>query len=464
MLKTILAFLVVLSTCVSTITGVTLITGGLGNKPLRDPGWPAGVATLFNHTGRIAWWEGPPFGGGEWHSECRGDARSLNTLLAEFARLDIAVKRVVVHDGTGRSFWIAPNNEPEKVKEAKIDWRLTVWQSDNWERLKQLPADLNPTKTSDTSPPAQIDVYTASIRWEDVTVPTGMEVLDNRLVAHGFTTNEGVVLEGKVNDVNTGQPIPAKIRLELVVPDQGYKYVPISTTISNDKGKWVLKNAPPGWFRVVAEAEGFVPRVIGYLKTTEEPCWQSFDSELAPAVAISGRVTDSTGRPLSDVEVQLGNVKAVLEGRYESPDGYTFQTDADGRFIAKSVPQGEVQIWVNKPGFVRPGLGPTVKTPATNVELQMMPSARVVVTVDFTGKQVPEGYLVELSPVGGNVIGSHGGTGNIDVKNQMVFENLPPGNYVLKGRPNPGSKTQETEPFTLELKGGMSAEATLKAR
>ena len=36
-----------------------LITGGTGNTPLRDPGWPTGAAAIFNHTGRIAWWEGP---------------------------------------------------------------------------------------------------------------------------------------------------------------------------------------------------------------------------------------------------------------------------------------------------------------------------------------------------------------------------------------------------------------------
>ena len=58
-----------------------LITGGEGNSPLSDPGWPAGAAAIFNHPGRIAWWEGPPFGGGQWHAECRGDAQALRRLL-----------------------------------------------------------------------------------------------------------------------------------------------------------------------------------------------------------------------------------------------------------------------------------------------------------------------------------------------------------------------------------------------
>src|SRR4051812_32814306 len=99
-----------------------LITGGEGNKPIADPGWPAGAAAIFNHAGRIAWWEGPPFGGGQWHAECRGDAKTLNAVLADFARMGAKIKRVVVHDGAGHSFWLAPNGEPEKLAAAKVDW------------------------------------------------------------------------------------------------------------------------------------------------------------------------------------------------------------------------------------------------------------------------------------------------------------------------------------------------------
>src|ERR1700731_348167 len=89
-----------------------LITGGEGNSPIADPGWPKGAAAIFNTKSRIAWWEGPPFGGGQWHAECRGDARALTAVLADFAKLDVKSKRVVLHDGIGHSFWLDPNHEP----------------------------------------------------------------------------------------------------------------------------------------------------------------------------------------------------------------------------------------------------------------------------------------------------------------------------------------------------------------
>ena len=95
-----------------------LITGGEGNKPIADPGWPGVAAAIFNHPGRVAWWEGPPFGGGQWHAECRGDARALGAVLADFARLDARAKRVILHDGDGHSFWLNPNGEPAKAADA----------------------------------------------------------------------------------------------------------------------------------------------------------------------------------------------------------------------------------------------------------------------------------------------------------------------------------------------------------
>src|SRR5262245_22065804 len=195
-----------------------LITGGEGNKPIADPGWPAGAAALFHHPGRIAWWEGPPFRGGQWHSECRGDAKALNAVLADFARMDAKVKRVVVHDGTGHSFWLAPNREKEKLAAARIDWIFMVWQPASWERLRKMPADLNPTEPNDNSPPSQIDVFTAGINWADVTIPPELEIIDQRLVAHGFTIADGVVVEGKVIDLSNDEPIAAVVRLQRVEP------------------------------------------------------------------------------------------------------------------------------------------------------------------------------------------------------------------------------------------------------
>jgi hypothetical protein len=37
-------------------TAFALVTGGEGNTPRDDPGWPKGAAANFNNPARIAWW------------------------------------------------------------------------------------------------------------------------------------------------------------------------------------------------------------------------------------------------------------------------------------------------------------------------------------------------------------------------------------------------------------------------
>ena len=443
-----------------------LIRGDSGNKPVSDPGWPTGAAVIFNHTGRIAWWEGPPFGGGQWHAECRGDAKALSAVLADFAKIDVKPKRIVVHDGTGHSFWLAPNNEPEKLAAAKIDWVFMVWQPANWEHLHKMPADLNPTNPGDTAPPSQIDVFAGELRWADVTIPEGVDVIDQRLAAHGFSAADGVVIEGKVTDLATRQPIIARMLLQRVEPQTkgGYLYPVIAVSKSDTNGRWVLKQTPSGWVRVVIEADGFVPRVAGYARFDEQPRWQSYDCGLSRSAPVAGRVIDEAGKPLADATVRLDNVQPELGGRYESPVEYSFKTDTEGRFRAEQVPAGKATVWLRKPGYCRPGLGLPITSPANGVELTMVKSAIIRVSVDFTGKERPDGYMVMIEPEGGEAVGKYGGSGNIDANNRMSFKDVPPGRYILRGRPNPSSGDQQTDPVMLELKGGQASYIILKAK
>lgn len=446
-----------------------LITGGEGNNPIGDPGWPKGAAEIFNVQSRIAYWEGPPFGGGQWHAECRGDAKALSAVLADFAKLDVKNKRVVLHDGAGRSFWLNPNNEPAKRAAAKMDWVFMVWQPKNWQHLRKLPADLNPTDGGDaeSGPPSQIDVYTGgNVKWDDVKVPKELKIVDLRLEAHGYTVADGLVLEGKVTDLATKKPVAAKVSLERVEPQNkgGYLYPTVAETVADAKGHWVFKKAPEGWLRVVIEAQGYVPRVAGYARFDDQPKWQEFNSGLARPGPVSGRIVDGAGQPLADVDVRIGDVVAESGGRYESPLEYSVKTGKDGRFRAEQVPIGKASVWIHKSGYCRPGLGPNITTPKNDIELTMTKSSRVEVTVDFTGVERPQGYIVHIAPDGGEKVGSWGGSGNINAKNEITYEDVPPGRYILRGRPNPGSDNQETNPITVDLKGGETAKVLLRAK
>jgi hypothetical protein len=451
-----------------TSKALALITGGEGNEPISDPGWPAGAAAIFNNPTRIAWWEGPPFGGGQWHAEYRGDAAAFNEVLAAFNNLDVKTKRLVAHDGVGNSFWLNPNDEPEKRTNAQIDWMFVVWQPESFERLRKMPADLQPgdVAEADAGPPAELHVYVGdNIRWSDVKVPDGIEVVDNRMEAHGFSPEDGAVLEGVITDLSTKQPIAGRMRLELIEPQEkgGYKYTATADVATDAAGRWLLKNVPAGWYRVVIDADGYVPRIVGHAKFDDQPRWHRYDGGLARPVSVSGRVTDDAGQPLADVDVRLGDVVAGDDGRYDSPNEFRSKTNADGRFEFTAVPIGEVRVWINKKGYCRPGLGPTITTPTKDLELTMLKAAQLRVTVDFTGTTRPADYMIDIEPEGGSKVGSWGGSGSINAENVMEFSNVPPGRYVIQGHSNPHRENEVTEPVTVELKGGETSEITLKA-
>ena len=461
--------LAVTMAAVASRTAFALITGGEGNSPVHDPGWPKGAAVIFNNPARIAYWVGPPFGGGQWHAECRGDAKVFSAVLADFAKVDVKTRRLVLHDGVKNSFWLNINNDPAKRAAAKVDWVFVVWQPASWDRLRKSPADLSPidARDADKGPPAQIDVYTGgNLRWSDVTVPDGIELIDERLEAHGFTLADGIVLEGTVIDLATRQPVAARMQLQRVEskPKGERHYTVVSEAVADAQGRWVLKTAPAAAHRVVVEADGYVPRVVGYAQFDDQPGWHSYHCGLSRPAAVSGRVTDDAGKPLADVAVRLGDVVCGGDGRYQSPQEYASKTDADGRFRLDQVPIGSATIVLRKSGYCRPGLGQPITAPAKDVALTMMKSAQVRVTVDFAGKQRPGDYIVEIRPEGGEVVGSWGGSGEIDAENQISFNDVPPGRYVLQGHPNPSTANQMSGSLTIDLKGGETTEVTLSAK
>jgi hypothetical protein len=85
------------------------------------------------------------------------------------------------------------------------------------------------------------------------------------------------------------------------------------------------------------------------------------------------------------------------------------------------------------------------------------------VRVDFAGAARPEQYLVHIAPEGGETVGSWGGSGQINAENEIVFENVPPGRYLIIGSPNPSSDSDRTDPLLVVLSGGSRADVTLLA-
>jgi hypothetical protein len=415
--------------------------GALGNVPIdAQPGWPEGTAAVFNPPQRIAWWEL----NGMWTCECRGDAEAFNKVVANFALIKAEGKKLILHDGVGSSYWVKAT-QPDG--DARADWIFTVWQPDAGRRAGA------------ESPAPQIDVYVGgNLNLDDVEIPEEITVDDRRLVSRGFELSDSHVLEGKVHDAATGKPLAARVQLLRYDrnPEGGGAYVTVASADADDQGRWVLKKAPQGLGTIRLSADGYAPRHVGFDELGNQPSWSAVNADLAPAVTLAGTVTDESGQPLEGVSVRLESVFA--------PATPNLLTDKNGRFESDQVPQGELTLRASKEGYVHVGLRDAVQAPAADEKLTLVRAGGINIVVDFGKKAKPQDYLVKIEPEEGSRIGSWGGTASVDGNGFARFTHVPPGKYVLWGRPNPGSDSAETKKLPVEIKGGETHSVTLKAR
>ena len=79
-------------------TALAVIIGGK-EEPMEVRGLPSGSLPLANLPTRIAWWEGPPFGGGQYHFEYSGRTADLQEAIDLFTDVESKRKQVVVRAG-----------------------------------------------------------------------------------------------------------------------------------------------------------------------------------------------------------------------------------------------------------------------------------------------------------------------------------------------------------------------------
>ncbi|MHC4604990.1 MAG: hypothetical protein ACYS6W_16870 [Planctomycetota bacterium] len=103
--------------------GMALITGEHGNHPIENRGLPAGSVELANLPIRLGYWEGPPFGGGEYHFlyRCENTAE-FNEALKTFADIKVKKLELVVRNGPEYSFWLKNDKEELSRAENLVDW------------------------------------------------------------------------------------------------------------------------------------------------------------------------------------------------------------------------------------------------------------------------------------------------------------------------------------------------------
>lgn len=92
--------------------------------------------------------------------------------------------------------------------------------------------------------------------------------------------------------------------------------------------------------RVIALSDGYVPRVLHYIRYDKQPGWKNVDGKLAREAVFKGKVIDSDGQRLADVAVSFRDVAIGSDGAYETSRSEEFKSNCDGTFVVTTIRGG----------------------------------------------------------------------------------------------------------------------------
>lgn len=434
------------------------ILTGQGNQPVSDPGWPGSALAVANLTNRVGWAEGPPLGGGQWTFFYRGNQTDLQKALEAFTAIKTDRLEVVLHEGTATSPFLRGGGDA--AKDASYDWSFEVWVPENWNRLYNDPqsffsADQPNFRQLVASPRLDIWLSPGRLEWGSTGLPAKVMIRDARATAHGFKPGTGSVIRASVNDAGDAQPMPGA-RLVALAPEAGVGWRKVIEAVGDVTGKVELAGLKEGSYRVVAEAAGYVPRVLDDVRFGSND-YRDYTVSLARPGALSGLVRDEAGKPLSGVKIRARNTLGPDGKGYPMPETLEVESDAEGRFQLKGLPLGALQVIAYRKGYHQrwnPSDLVQVPGPGTGNPLdyvvRMEATATVAIqVVDADRKPIRnlrEGEVqVHIQAVEGPLVGSWGGSSNVGTNGVCVFEGVPPGQYRVSGKPfMPGSVQEDS--------------------
>jgi hypothetical protein len=441
---------------------------GRGNTPVNDPGWPTGALDVANLKTRVGWYEGPPFGGGEWVFQYRGDVNALNEALKALAAIRAPALQIVLHDGPANSQFLADDKDPKA--DTHYDWSFTVWVPASWHRLYNDPRSTfmadQPNFRQPVAPP-RIDVFlTPKLDWKRVAVPDGVQVIDERVGPPA--PGKGALIKGDVFDMASGKPVPSAIlKVEANKKDDQRKWETAATATGDKLGRVDLANIPPGHYRLVAAAPGYAPRMIGYREIKDGQA-EKLVVQLSAAAKLTGAVTDGEGKPVPNLKVRASNTMGIDGRGYPLPDNPEVTTDDKGQFTLTDLPTGYAQGWVYGENYFHQDSLKLYDVPTQPYSRTPGPLALKVVrtgavkgqVIAKNGKPATNGTIHVEPP--GDPIGKWGGSMNLKPDGTFEFEHVPPGPYTVSTEPQ-FSGTPNPNAVQITITSGKTTEVTVKS-
>ena len=236
--------------------------------------------------------------------------------------------------------------------------------------------------------------------------------------------------------------------------------------LSDAAGRVVIEKVPAGTCRIAVQAQGYVPLVLGYERFGPRG-FKQFEAELAVPAAIRGQVIDTTGKAIPGVKVATSSLMAMNGRGYRLPAPPEAVTDPQGRFELSGLPAGYTQIFAHASGYHFGDIFTIYDVPTTNIVVRMSGAGNLHIRIlDKNGKSLSrfEGneLHVNVEPKEGSRVGTWGGGARVSDDGTVEFKDVPPGEYRVASRPNPGSSTRRYAPEQIvKVEPGVTVEVKL---
>lgn len=437
-----------------------LIMTGQGNSSVQDFGWPDGSLAVANLKSRVGWWEGPPFGGGQWNFLYRGDTEAFIEALDKFAAIRTTALDLVIHDGPETNIFLGDEAD------GRVDWSFTVWVPSSWNQLYDNPKSVfsaGQREFRQPVDPPRLDVYIGDgqVNWSRIKIPANVRVRDERTLASGVDLSGGSVIHAEFFDMDTGKAISGAHLLVEKVSWQTNEPAHWETklfadVVSDATGRVQLQKIPADAIRISVIANNYAPLRLDQ-RGHNHAALLKFSVELSKVASLRGTVTDSDGKPLKGskvrpLEILASNGRSYDNGfHYDPYESADVETDNAGRFELKGLPKGFAQVSARAPGYFFSDSATIHDVPDTNIVLRLARAGGIQVTViDKNGKALSRldgnPLLVDIEAKEGAKVGSWGGGATVKDDGTYEFADVPPGEYRVTSRPNPSTSNKQYSP------------------
>jgi len=155
-------------------------------------------------------------------------------------------------------------------------------------------------------------------------------------------------MSGQVVDADSRKPVAGARVILIGMSRETRETLPApQQALTNAKGQFSVEGVPPGRYRLEVQKAGFAPPVDGSERRTFDITSGqtiSIEIQLRKGGAISGRVVDADGEPLSDISVSALRITAGNRDRAVPMNGQAAQTNDFGDFRIAGLPEGEYVV------------------------------------------------------------------------------------------------------------------------